>query len=204
MGTLLAAVNTLQSKINGLKVRLQSETAEYKPLGEALCLQEGNLSDLFRSSDVITITSLKDGRFIYVNDAFLDITGYSREEVIGHTSLELDIWVDPGQRSELIELLREKGPVYDSQAKFRAKSGDVYSAPKFFELLEFNGEQHILSAAYDIPNLKRIRETLDLERSKLRGILESMDDGVCIINQQYAMEYANPSLVREFLSLIHI
>jgi len=67
---------------------------------EAPCLSEEKFSKAFRSSpDSITISALKDGRYVEVNDSCLRLLGYHREEVIGHTSIELNIWANPEDRT---------------------------------------------------------------------------------------------------------
>ncbi|HPC99697.1 MAG TPA: PAS domain S-box protein, partial [Bacteroidales bacterium] len=74
--------------------------------------------ELFRkafitSPDSVNINRLSDGLYVMVNEGFTKITGYTAEDVRGRTSLELDIWVDPGRRKELVTELQEKGKVED-------------------------------------------------------------------------------------------
>jgi PAS domain S-box-containing protein len=71
------------------------------------------------------ISRLADGRFIEVNDAFLQIYGYSREEIIGHNSYELGLWVYPQQLARVVASLRGHGQARDLEMKCRRKSGEI-------------------------------------------------------------------------------
>src|SRR5258708_24037595 len=85
--------------------------------------------EIFRTAfnanpEPITIATIAEGRYIDVNESFLRITGYRREEVIGRTSLELNFWVRPEDRARLVELLWEQDSVHDLEITYRTKSGE--------------------------------------------------------------------------------
>ena len=93
---------------------------------KALKEAEEKFSKVFRSTpDAITIATLNDGIFLDVNDSFTQVTGYSRQDVIERSSLELGIWVDTEQRDRIMQMLRENGSVRDEEFEFRMKSGEV-------------------------------------------------------------------------------
>lgn len=75
------------------------------------------------------ISSLVDGRYIDINDAFLRMTGYNREEIIGHTSSELKIWVEPEERKTMIQKLLKDGRISNHDVRFRMKNKDIRSMP---------------------------------------------------------------------------
>jgi len=75
------------------------------------------------SPTVLTITDLDDGRIVEVNDAFLRVTGYTRDEVIGRSVPELGVWVDLSQRDQGVAALRAGHPIRDVEARFRTKGG---------------------------------------------------------------------------------
>jgi PAS domain S-box-containing protein len=75
---------------------------------EALQISEDKFKMVFHSSpDWFVISTLEDGFYVDVNEAFLRTTGYERHEVIGKSSLELGIWADPEKRSEMVKTLRK-------------------------------------------------------------------------------------------------
>lgn len=137
------------------------DVTAYKKAEEALRRSEEKFSKIFRSSpDWIAISALEDGRLIEVNDAFLRITGYAREEVIGKTSAELGLWVDLGERRRFVELLREKREIRNHEAKFRLKSGEVRIFLRSAELIELDGETCIINITRDITERKRAGEEI--------------------------------------------
>jgi PAS domain S-box-containing protein len=145
------------------------DVTSYKEAEEALRRSEEKFSKIFRSSpDWIAISALEDGRLIDVNDAFLKITGYAREEVIGKTSTELGLWVDPAERKRFVKLLREKREVRDHEAKFRLKSGEVRIFLRSAELIELEGQTCMINITRDITERRRAEE----EIRKLNGELQ--------------------------------
>ncbi len=135
----------------------------------ALRLSEEMFTKVFRfSPDWIVISTLEDGRFIDVNDAFLRITGYAREEVIGRTAIELGIWVDPGERAAMVEVLRREGVIRDHEARFRMKSGEIRVMLRSAEVIHLGEERCIISVTRDITERKEAEE-------KLRTLAEELE-----------------------------
>ena len=120
--------------------------------------------DLFRkaflaSPDSIAITRLTDGMFVSVNQGFEQITGYTREQAVGKTSLEINIWKDPEDRRKVVEELRAKGEVRNYGATFLTRHGEVYGLMSA-TIIELNGVPHILNITRDITARKRAEEAL--------------------------------------------
>lgn len=127
----------------------------------ALKASEERFSKVFHSSpDWIAITTLTDGRFIDVNEAFLNITGYKREEVIGKTSSELNIWVDQEERERMVNLLLEHRIIRDHEVEFRLKSGEQRIMLRSAELIELEGETCVINVTRDITDRKRSEEKI--------------------------------------------
>ena len=145
------------------------DVTAYKKAEEALRRSEEKFSKIFRSSpDWMAISALEDGRLIDVNDAFLRITGYSRNEVIGKTSAELGLWVDTEERRRFVELLREKREIRNHEAKFRLKSGEVRIFLRSAELIELDGETCVINITRDITDRKRAGEEIKKLNTELQ------------------------------------
>ena len=148
------------------------DNTEREEAKEALRLSEEKFHKAFRSSpDWFVITTLDDGVYIEVNEAFLRSTGYHRQEVIGHTSNELGIWVDPYQRTRMSNILREEGVVRNLEVEFRMKSGTVRNVLWSAEVIDFHGTKCLIAVNRDITDRRRA-ELEQLKREKLQGVLE--------------------------------
>jgi PAS domain S-box-containing protein len=122
----------------------------------ALRASEEKFSAAFDQSPlVLTITSLDDGRIIEVNDSFVRLTGYSREETLGRTIDELNLWVELEQRSEGLTRLRAGEPVAIPGVRFRTKSGKELTCLIGSRVIAINGQPQLLSSVADVTDLVR-------------------------------------------------
>jgi hypothetical protein len=133
----------------------------------ALRISEERYRTAFQTSlDSVSINRLDDGTYLDVNQAFLDTLGYTRDEIIGHTSLELDIWVDPRDRRVLVERLRRESGCGNVEALFRRRSGDLMWGLMSAALMDVEGIPCILNITRDITERKRSDQAL--RESQLR------------------------------------
>ncbi len=140
-----------------------------KEAEDALRLSEEKFSNAFRySPDKIVIATIAEGRYIDVNEAFLRFTGYARDEVIGHTSLELAIWADPEERSDLMESLKVRGELENLEARFRNRDGEIRTLLLSAEAIRFRGEECFIAIARDITERKEAEDALRNEVSSLK------------------------------------
>lgn len=123
----------------------------------ALLLEQEKFTKAFRSSpDAMAITCAADGRFLEVNGAFLAQHGFTREEVIGGTALELNIWVDPEERARMLLQLRAEKAVRNFEFEYRRHgAGERRIALLSAELIDIQGESCVLAAVRDVTELLR-------------------------------------------------
>ena len=108
----------------------------------------------------LAVTSLETGEFVEVNDAFVEITGYSRAEAVGKSAQALGLWVDPAEYTEGRSELESQGFVSEKEGRFRMKDGEVRDFLISAEVTELNGETRVLNAAVDITRRKRAEDAL--------------------------------------------
>ena len=128
---------------------------------EALRTSEERFSKAFHISPAPTIIStLDDGRYLDVNDSFLLMLGYSREEMIGHTASELNVWATYDDRKKVVQKMREQGSLRGELLHLQTKSGDIRYVLVSAEIITLNEKQFILSIFYDITDQRRLETQL--------------------------------------------
>jgi PAS domain S-box-containing protein len=121
------------------------------------------------SPDAININRLSDGMFLQINDGFSALVGYSQADVLGKTSLELNIWCDPRDREALVRELQESGEVRNLEARFKTRDGTIRIGLMSARLLRIDDEPCILSITRDITELRQL-EQQNLRSAQLASI----------------------------------
>lgn len=149
--------------------------------------EERYRASFLTSPDSININQM-DGRFIDINEGFTMLTGYTREEVIGKLSSEINIWAIPEDRLKLLEGLMKEGIVNNLETTFRLKNETLRTGLMSARIIKFNGVPHILSITRDISERKQFEETLRV----LSRAIEQSPASIVITNLKGDIEYVNP------------
>ena len=181
----LTAVNLINDPIiNGVLMNYH-DVSEHKLLEEARRLSEEKFSMAFHTSpDSININRLNDGLYIEINEGFSSLTGYTPEEVIGKTSLELNIWSRPEDRKRLVEGLRERGEVVNLEAPFRCKNGEIKICLMSARIIKLNQDPCILSITRDITGRKQAEEQIVLLNMELEQHVNERTAQLTAANQE--------------------
>ena len=184
-----------KGRISG-NVAVLVDRTEHKQAEEALRASEKRFSTIFHDNPAaMALTKVGNNRIFEVNEAWEDITGYRRSEVIGSTSLELNLLVDPNQREKLSKILQEGGKARD-EVHVRRKSGEVNTVLMSAEIIELSGENYLLSMAQDLTEQKNAEKALGESEKKYRNMMEAFADPLCICSPNFTVEYMNPAMIR--------
>lgn len=138
---------------------LAHDVTDQKKNQERLRQSEEKFAKAFRSSPLaITISTEVEGRYVDVNEAFSNMLGYRREEVVGRTTHELEVWVEAADRKMFIQQLIASARVTGFPTKFRTSSGDTRLTEVSAELIELDGASCVLAITRDVTEAKHLEE----------------------------------------------
>jgi len=123
---------------------------------------------LFQTSpDAFSLNRFDDGVYVDVNEGFLSVTGYAREEVLGRTPEQLGIWSSKGDRRQVAIELGRSGSIDNFETRFRLKNGRLINGQISAKIVTLDQQKHILSITRDISEMKH----MERERKKLEAQL---------------------------------
>lgn len=155
------------------------DISERKSIEDAQRESEERFRNLFDTSPDAAILSGDGEGILDVNRSFIEQTGISREQAMGKSSQELNLWKDPADRERLLEALRSKGAVDNLGVTVNTLRGErdgLVSA----RLVEITGKQHMLFVVRDITELRRTERALEQSEMRLRTVFEASPDAILI------------------------
>jgi PAS domain S-box-containing protein len=166
-----------------------------KQAEEALRESEERFSKSFRTSPIsFMIANIEDGRIIEINDAFSSISGFTREEAIGNTTLNMKIWIHEEDRKQMIDSLRKGKPILHMETMLRAKEGNVAIVLLSAQVIKLANRNCIISSIEDITERKNAE-------SQIKKLNEELEDRV--IQRTELLEAANKELEAFSYSVSH-
>lgn len=174
---LFREINSHQKMLETLNAQLSESELRYR-----LAFSTG--------PDAININRLSDGLYLDVNEAFLRMSGWRREEVIGKTSSDIAIWHDIEDRQRLVTTLLRDGHYYNLEAEFVMKDGRIRTAQMSAHIITLTGEACILSMTRDVTERKQNELRLERLLHEQKAMLETELVGIVrLVNRK--VEWVN-------------
>jgi len=139
----------------------------------------------------MSLTIVATGEYLDVNDSFLQVSGYRREEVIGKTSLELNIWGSPEAREVFVNELKDRGSVVNRETKLRTRDGSMRVLLSSAEQLEIDGQHCLLVASSDITERMLAQQALRESEARFRNMADTAPVMIWIADINKASTYFN-------------
>ncbi|MDD5023677.1 MAG: PAS domain S-box protein [Methanoregula sp.] len=172
------------------------DITERKRVEEALRIAHEKYTKAFLSApNAITISELDSGRFIEVNDAATRIFGYSRDELIGKSAIELGIWLNKEERDHFIDQIRKHGKVSQFEVLERRKSGDLYYARVNADTISIGNITCIIAIIHDITDQKNAEAALRESEKRFRNLFETTSDLVWEVDETGHYTYVSPKVL---------
>jgi PAS domain S-box-containing protein len=131
------------------------------------------------------IANIEDGRIIEINDAFSSISGFTREEALGNTTLNMKIWVHEEDRKHIIDSLREGNAILHQETLLQAKDGNVSTVLLSAQVIKLANRNCIISSIEDITKRKEAEDELRIQSEIMSHMAEAvylvrMEDGIIV------------------------
>ncbi len=174
------------------------DITEHRSLEASLREMEERFQKAFRASPAPAIIStVVEGRYLDVNDRWCDMVGYRREELLGKTASELNIWADMEERQALMAKYLERGSFRDETVHLRTKDGRIRETRCSTEIVGFEGTAAvILSQFWDVTETVKMDAALRESEERYRTILEEMEEGYHEVDLQGNFTFVNDSFCR--------
>jgi PAS domain S-box-containing protein len=148
--------------------------------------------------EIASITRLSDGCFVEVSQAFLNVLGYTRDEIIGHSTAALPLWADPRQRDVFLKTLREQRQVSQFPARVCKKSGDIFPALFSAVAMDVDGEAYLIITVTDMSAQEHSENALRESEEKYRLLVENQQELVVKVDIEGRFLYVSPSYCQAF------
>ncbi|HEX5885123.1 MAG TPA: sigma 54-interacting transcriptional regulator [Pyrinomonadaceae bacterium] len=159
---------------------------------EARRQSEERFAKAFRANpQPMSLTTVAEGRYVDVNESFLAMSGYTREEVIDHTSVELNIWETKQHRDDFIQRLKDRGSIVNVETMFRTKSGLMRVLLSSAEELELAGEECLLVCSSDITDRAGAQQALRESEERFRNMADTTPVMVWVSGEDKRVTYLN-------------
>ena len=123
---------------------------------------ETNFEKLFRTSpNPILLSTLDDGHFIEVNEAFCELVGYQNEELVGHSSIALGVWAFAEERIRIVSELKAGRPVRTEPCELRTKSGERRNVDVSADIIEFRGNPCLFATLLDTTESQKLEAVIE-------------------------------------------
>ena len=176
---------------SGFLVQMQDIT-EHKKAKKTLEESKEKFSKVFHANPAAMTLSDRKGKWLDVNKSFSNLTGYSRDELIGHTSAELNI-ISTEKKDQAYKELKEKGIRPAKEHEIKTKSGEKRVIISSSEPIELEGKLRFVSFIYDITERKKVEETLKESERKYREWFEGDLTGDFVATPDGKLIECNPT-----------
>lgn len=176
-------VTAIPFELNGRPASqvIMRDTSDEYLAKEKLLESEQKFRKAFKTSlDVITITEIDTGEYIEVNDAFLEITGYSEEEIIGKYSYDINIWANIKDRENMVSELKKNGYLLNFRTAYRMKDGHIEHALASARIINIDNRKVLILMSRIITDFLNAVHLVEINEQKFNEIFNSASDPIIL------------------------
>ena len=154
----------------------------------------------YTNQDSVCINRLNDGVYVEVNEGHTKSTGYEEAEIIGRSSLEINVWENPADRERFVKELRLSGKVENLEARFRRKDGSIFIGLMSACIIDLDDAPHSLNVTKDITDRKRMENALRESEERYRDLVENANSIIMKVDQS-GSSFSLTGMLRSFLDI---
>jgi PAS domain S-box-containing protein len=152
----------------------------------------------FNSPDAFSINPFPNGPYLEVNDGYTRLTGYTREEVLGKTPREMNLWVDSDRRDQALAALHRSAHLRDFEFRFRTKSGQIRFGQMSASVIDLRGQRCTLVIVRDVTERTEAEDILRSSEERFRSLVRDLHFAVVLHTPEANVEFANRAAHRWF------
>ena len=176
-------------------VAIFEDITDRKQAEEALRVSEEKFSKTFEGSPfAVTLTRVNDGTIVEVNEATLKLFGFTRSEIVGKTTYELQTWANINDRIVLAKELSQKGSFKNQEVTLLKKDGTRFDVVMSGAIVSINAEKYWIASFIDITERKKIEVACKESEERFRGLVESTSDWIWQVDQNAVYTYVSPKV----------
>lgn len=146
--------------------------------------------------DTVFISELPTGKIIDVNETYTLLTGYTKEESLGKTTLDLKFWKTLSDRDRFFDIINKNGSCKNLEITIITKERKELNALISSQIARFQNSTYIISVIRDITSNKELRQKLKKSEDTFQAIMEQSPMSFILTNTSGKIEYANPTFLR--------
>jgi PAS domain S-box-containing protein len=151
---------------------------------------------MFKSSpDAAMIIQISSGKIIEVNDSFEIVSGFTRNESVGNTTFDLQLWVNIEDRNTLLQTLLNKGVCKNLEVLLRSKNGDIQTGLISARIFNIDGIPHMITTTHDITQQKKAAEEKEFERRDKEALINSTTDLIWSVSSDFKLIAGNKAFI---------
>lgn len=177
----------------GMVVVLQDVTEREQATRDLKDAEERFGKAFLASPAGMALSTLEEGRFLAINQAFADITGLAVEGILGRTALELGLWRDPGSRQEVVQSINQGQKINNRHTRFKDRKGRKRTVLWSAEVLHVQDQPRLLTVMVDLTERQEAADQLQKERDLLKAILDTGPVGITVSDAAGRVSFFNPS-----------